>query len=86
MTSPSKPNTLSNSPTVGDEALFSEVVQLLDAARDKAIQAVNTALIDLYWEVGSTIRRKIEAAEWGDGTVDRLALIYRENATGHSWL
>jgi hypothetical protein len=36
------------------------------------IQAVNTALIDLYWQIRA-ISRKIEAAEWGDGVVDRLA-------------
>jgi predicted nuclease of restriction endonuclease-like (RecB) superfamily len=78
MTSPSKPNT----PTVGDETVFSEVVQLIDAARDKAIRSVNTALIDLYWEVGSTISRKIEATEWGDGTVDRLALFIARTQPG----
>jgi hypothetical protein len=33
----------------------------------------HTALIELYWEVGAMISRKIEAAEWGDGVVDQLA-------------
>jgi hypothetical protein len=47
--------------------------RLIAASREKAIQAVNTALIDLYWQIGATISRKIEAAEWGDGVVDRLA-------------
>ena len=37
------------------------------------MQAVNTALIDLYWQVGQTISRKIEQAEWGDGVVAQLA-------------
>jgi DUF1016 N-terminal domain len=49
---------------------FSEVVRLIGTAREKAIQAVNAALIDLYWEIGATISRKIEAAEWGDGTAE----------------
>jgi hypothetical protein len=35
---------------VTDEVAFSEVVQLIGAAREKAIQAVNTALFDLYWK------------------------------------
>src|SRR6266702_1727366 len=70
---PSNPNPSNISPTIGDEVAFSEVVRLIGAAREKAIQAVNAALIDLYWEIGATISRKIEAAEWGDGTVDRLA-------------
>jgi hypothetical protein len=46
---------------------------LIVAARQRAFHAVNTELIDLYWEVGAIISRKIEAAEWGDGVVDRLA-------------
>jgi hypothetical protein len=56
-----------------DEATFSEVVRLIAMARDRATQDVNTALIDLYWKVGEIISHKIEAAEWGDGVVDRLA-------------
>ena len=42
-------------------------------ARQRATQDVNTVLIDLYWKVGEIISHKIEAAEWGDGVVDRLA-------------
>lgn len=56
-----------------DEATFSEVVRLIAMARERATQDVNTALIDLYWKVGEIISYKIEAAEWGDGVVDRLA-------------
>jgi len=67
----SKSNEVSVTPV--DDAAFSEIVQLIDASRHNAMQAVNTALIDLYWQVGETISRKIEAAEWGDGTVDELA-------------
>src|SRR5258708_13565995 len=72
---PAPPNQIPSniSPTRGDEVAFSEVVRLIAASREKAIQAVNTALIDLYWQIGATISRKIEAAEWGDGVVDRLA-------------
>ena len=52
---------------------FFEVVQLIASARQRAIQAVNTSLIDLYWQVGEIISRKIASAEWGDGVVDQLA-------------
>ena len=63
-----------NLPTGGrDDEAFGEIVRLIEASREKALQAVNTALIDLYWQVGETISRKIEAAEWGDGVVDELA-------------
>ncbi|MBN8508591.1 MAG: DUF1016 family protein [Burkholderiales bacterium] len=52
---------------------FAEIVALIQAARQRAFQAVNTELIDLYWRIGEHISRKIAAAEWGDGVVDRLA-------------
>lgn len=52
---------------------FDEIAALITAARLRAVQAVNTTLIDLYWQVGQTISRKIEQAQWGDGVVTQLA-------------
>ncbi|MBI5925457.1 MAG: hypothetical protein HY836_07625 [Aquabacterium sp.] len=52
---------------------FAEVLQLIASARLRAVQAVNTALIDLYWQVGAIISHKIETAEWGEGVVNQLA-------------
>lgn len=52
---------------------FNEITQLIHAARQRAVQAVNTALIELYWQVGQFISRKIAQAEWGDGVVAQLA-------------
>jgi predicted nuclease of restriction endonuclease-like (RecB) superfamily len=57
----------------GEDAGFSEVVRLIVAAREKVLRTVNSGLIELYWEIGQRISRRIEAAEWGDGVVDRLA-------------
>lgn len=55
------------------DASFNEITQLIVAARQRAMQAVNTELIELHWQVGAYISRKIEAAEWGDGVVAQLA-------------
>jgi predicted nuclease of restriction endonuclease-like (RecB) superfamily len=52
---------------------FTEIVALIATSQQNAYRAVNTALIDLYWQVGERISRKIEAAEWGTGTVENLA-------------
>jgi predicted nuclease of restriction endonuclease-like (RecB) superfamily len=52
---------------------FAEVIQLIEAARKQAYQAVNKTLIELYWQVGEYISHKLKAAEWGDGVVDQLA-------------
>jgi predicted nuclease of restriction endonuclease-like (RecB) superfamily len=55
------------------ESSFREVVSLIQRARQRAFQAVNTELIDLYWRVGQYISRKLEAAEWGEKVVGQLA-------------
>jgi predicted nuclease of restriction endonuclease-like (RecB) superfamily len=63
------------------EASFVEVVDLIQKARQRAFQAVNTELIDLYWRVGEYISRKLETAAWGEGVVEQLAAyIARQHA------
>ena len=52
---------------------FAEISRLIESARQRAYQAVNTALIELYWQVGAYLSAKIKAAEWGEGVVDQLA-------------
>lgn len=52
---------------------FSEITQLIAGARQRAYQAVNTTLIELYWQVGAYLSGKIKAAEWGEGVVEQLA-------------
>lgn len=56
-----------------DFADFAEFTQLIADARLQAVQAVNTSLIGLYWEVGHRISQKIASAQWGDGVVAQLA-------------
>ena len=55
------------------EEQFGEVLALIRGARQRAVQAVNTQLIELYWQVGAYISRKLEQAEWGDAVVSQLA-------------
>jgi len=62
---------MSRGPSV--DSTFTEIAKLIASAKVRAAQAVNTALIDLYWQVGRIISRKIAAAEWGEGVVDQLA-------------
>ena len=60
--------------TTPDERAFAEVVEMIEAARGRAVAAVNTTLVDLYWRVGEYISRKLATATWGEGVVDALAL------------
>ncbi|MCV4275463.1 PDDEXK nuclease domain-containing protein [Pseudomonas capsici] len=52
---------------------FDEVLALICNARQQVMQAVNSRLIELYWQVGAYISRKLEQAEWGDAVVSQLA-------------
>jgi predicted nuclease of restriction endonuclease-like (RecB) superfamily len=58
---------------VADERAFAEVVEMIQAARGRALAAVNTELVELYWRVGEYISRKLETATWGEGVVEELA-------------
>lgn len=52
---------------------FDEILLLIETARSRAVAAVNTVLIDLYWQIGEHITRRIAADGWGKGTVQELA-------------
>jgi len=54
-------------------AAFDEVVKLITDARQRAYQAVNAALVDLYWQVGKYISEKLDIATRGERIVDALA-------------
>lgn len=60
------------------ESQFSNIVQLIWQARNKAIKSVNTELINLYWEIGAHISQKVEASEWGKSVVKELAIFIQQ--------
>lgn len=63
----------SSTPGKIKDGRFDEVLTLIDQARQQAIRVVNTRLIEMYWQVGAYISRKLEQAEWGDAVVIQLA-------------
>src|SRR5699024_3416977 len=58
---------------------FSDIVQLIKRSQQKAIRAVNSELIDLYWQIGAYISRKVEDKGWGKSVVENLAEYIHEN-------
>ena len=52
---------------------FDVVLGLIQAARARAVTAVNTTLIELYWSIGQYISRKAAKDGWGTGTVAELS-------------
>jgi predicted nuclease of restriction endonuclease-like (RecB) superfamily len=52
---------------------FTDIIQLIKQSRTNAIRAVNAELINLYWNIGEYISKKIEQSQWGDSVVTELA-------------
>lgn len=52
---------------------FHEIVDLIEQARNNALQAVNKELVMLYWHVGKALSENIAAQKWGSKTIDQLA-------------
>lgn len=52
---------------------FAKLKDRIADARQKASLALNTALIELYWQLGADIVKKEQKAGWGTGFIDRLS-------------
>lgn len=52
---------------------FVEVLRHIQQSRQKIFAQVNTALIDLYWQIGHIISNKVSTEAWGKGVVTELA-------------
>lgn len=58
---------------------FIDIIQLIKQSRTSAIRAVNAELINLYWNIGEYISKKLEKSEWGDSVVTELAKYIQQN-------
>lgn len=67
---------------VSEQAAFEEIVGLIEQSRLQAVRAVNTTLIDLYWNVGEYISHKIQCDGWGKGTVQTLSVFVQKMQPG----
>ena len=66
---------------------FNEVLEMIKAAKQKVFAAVNTSLIDLYWQIGCYISQQVEKSGWGKSVVEELANYIRtreSNSEGFS--
>ena len=62
---------------------FSEIAQLIATAKQRAVQAVNTTLIELYWQIGERISRRIATlgmGRWRGGATGALSGAYPAGA------
>ncbi|MCB2310452.1 DUF1016 N-terminal domain-containing protein [Clostridium tagluense] len=62
--------------------LYNDIVGLIDNIKEKVYRSVNTELINLYWNIGRTIKEDIikkERADYGKKTIDNLSKELIEN-------
>ena len=60
---------------------FSEIVKLAEQARYNTYQSINSELVNLYWQIGEYISKKVANDEWGVNVVDKLAAYFQVNAS-----
>lgn len=51
---------------------FLPIITLIQNAKEKAILNVNIGLIELYWNIGGYISKKVNNAQWGESIVEEL--------------
>ena len=77
-----KTSSITKKATTSHQRAFEEIVDLIEQSRLQAVKAVNTTLIDLYWNVGKYISSKIQSEGWGKGTVLSLAAFVQKRQPG----
>lgn len=60
------------------EALLTELKVKIKTAQVKAVLAVNSELIKLYWEIGKSIAEKQKISGRGDAIVEKIAVDVRK--------
>jgi predicted nuclease of restriction endonuclease-like (RecB) superfamily len=62
------------------EDTFRELLLQIQQTRQKVFTQANTALMELYWQIGQTISEKVRREAWGKGVVSELARYIAQNA------
>ena len=58
---------------------FSQVTTLIQKARQRAFQAVNSELVTLYWAIGEYVHQQVTSKVWGKSVVSQLADFIRQS-------
>lgn len=61
------------------EKQFDEIIQIIENARERAYKAVNTELINMYWEIGEYISYRVKNENWGKSVVVEFSNFIRKN-------
>ena len=66
---------------------FTEIVSIIEKAKNKIYKIVNSGLIDMYWEIGEYINHKVAENRWGENTIIEFSIFVQtrfQNIKGFS--
>jgi len=58
---------------------FYKVITIIENAHSRALKAVNTELIHMYWDVGEYLSGLCASSSYGDKVIDEMAVFIAEN-------
>lgn len=58
---------------ISDNNSFDTVISIIESAKGRALKAVNTELIHMYWEVGEYLSGLCAQSTFGDKVIDQVA-------------
>jgi hypothetical protein len=61
---------------------FGEVIAIIDKARENAFRAVNRELINMYWNIGDYVSRRIAEGGWGKSVVKEFSAFIQSRYVG----
>ena len=62
-----------------DNNNFSNIISIIESAKQRAMKAVNAELINMYWEVGKYLSSLVENSSFGDKVIDEVAAYIAES-------
>jgi predicted nuclease of restriction endonuclease-like (RecB) superfamily len=71
-----------NKKAVSQNSDFTNVVKLIEEARQRTFSKVNAELVLLYFNVGKIVAEKVSAGSWGENTVEELAEFIKNKIAG----
>ena len=81
--------TNSGKPQKQETSLFSDVLQIIQTARQKAYSAINTAMVEAYWLMGKRIvdeaQKGAKRATYGEGIIKEFSKQLKDEFRSGTW-
>ena len=58
---------------IADFSQFNDIIAIIEKAKFRAYAAVNTELINMYWNIGEYVSKKIKTGVWGNSIVNDIS-------------